>query len=73
MLKVVEKVTKELEECAGGAGSKLGTGGMITKLEAAKTAAKWGIDMVLANGDDPEILFSIIEGKDVGTLFVAKK
>ncbi|MBE6051948.1 MAG: glutamate 5-kinase [Clostridium sp.] len=72
MLKIVEKVTKEIEECAGGAGSKLGTGGMITKLEAAKVAGKWGIDMVLANGEDPEILFNIIEGKDVGTLFVGK-
>ncbi len=73
MLSIVEKITKELEECAGGAGSSVGTGGMITKLEAAKNVAEAGIDMVLTNGENPEILVDILAGEDVGTLFVGKK
>lgn len=73
MLSIVEEVTKELEECAGGAGSSVGTGGMITKLEAAKNVSEAGIDMVLTNGENPEILVDILAGEDVGTLFVGKK
>ena len=73
MLSVVEEVTEELEECAGGAGSKLGTGGMITKLEAAKNVAEAGIDMVLTNGENPEILVDILNGENIGTLFLGKK
>lgn len=72
LLDKVEHVTKELESCAGGVGSSLGTGGMITKLSAAKIAAKYDVDMVLANGQDPRILFDILAGKKVGTLFVGK-
>lgn len=72
MLKIVNEITEELEECAGGAGSNLGTGGMITKLTAAKTATSKGVSMVLANGSNPSILLDIIDGKDIGTLFVRK-
>lgn len=72
MLKIVEEITPELEECAGGAGTNFGTGGMITKLTAGKTANNSGVDMVLANGENPSILLDIIEGKDIGTLFVGK-
>ncbi|MDY4079588.1 MAG: glutamate 5-kinase [Clostridium sp.] len=73
MLKIVEEITPELEECAGGAGTNFGTGGMITKLTAGKTANNSGVDMVLANGENPSILLDIIEGKDIGTLFVGKR
>ncbi|MBW6411054.1 glutamate 5-kinase [Clostridium weizhouense] len=73
LLREIEKVTPELEECAGGAGSNLGTGGMITKLTAAKTATKAGVDMVLANGSNPSILLDIISGEEIGTLFIGKK
>lgn len=73
MLKIVEEVTAELEDCAGGAGSNLGTGGMITKLTAAKTATTKGVSMVLANGSNPSILLDIIDGQDIGTLFISKK
>ncbi|MBD7910871.1 MULTISPECIES: glutamate 5-kinase [Clostridium] len=73
MLRVVEEVTQELEECAGGAGTNLGTGGMITKLAAAKTAASEGVDMVLANGSEPSILLKILDGEEVGTLFLGRK
>jgi glutamate 5-kinase len=72
LIKVVEKITPELEECAGGAGSSLGTGGMATKLTAAKTATSAGTNMILANGDDPNILLSIMDGQEVGTLFLKK-
>ena len=72
LIKVVECITPELEQCAGGAGSSLGTGGMATKLTAAKTATGSGTHMILANGDNPEILFNIIKGEEVGTLFLKK-
>ena len=72
MLEVVEEVTPELEECAGGAGSNLGTGGMITKLMAAKVSADAGVNMVLSNGSNPNILLDILAGKNVGTLFLGK-
>ena len=72
LLSLVENITPELEECAGGAGSKLGTGGMVTKLTAAKTATNAGVDMVLANGSEPEIIREILEGIEIGTLFVGK-
>lgn len=71
LLSEVEKITSKLEECAGGAGSNLGTGGMITKLSAAKTAIKAGVNMVLANGNEPSILLDILDGKEVGTLFIS--
>lgn len=73
LLKQILEVTEEFESFAGGAGSKLGTGGMITKLQAAKRANAAGVHMVLANGEQPEILNNIIKGEDIGTLFVSKK
>lgn len=72
LIKVVENITPDLEECAGGAGSSLGTGGMATKLTAAKTATSAGTNMILANGDDPSILLDIIDGHEIGTLFLKK-
>ena len=56
---------------AGGAGSSLGTGGMATKLRAAQIALDAGIDMVISNGTNPEILYDIVDGKEVGTRFIA--
>ena len=51
----------------------VGTGGMATKLTAAKRAMAHGIDMVIANSDKLDTLYDIVEGKDVGTRFVAGK
>ncbi|MBQ8297325.1 MAG: glutamate 5-kinase [Ruminococcus sp.] len=68
---VVEKITPEIEKVAGGAGSKLGTGGMTTKINAAKIATAAGIDMVIMNGNDPELLYDLFEDKEVGTIFLA--
>ena len=58
---------------AEGKGSALGTGGMDTKLSAARLVTEAGIDMIIANGADPEILYSITDGKPFGTLFCAQK
>ncbi len=73
MIKEIYEVNKELEEFAGGAGSSQGTGGMKTKLAAAKVALGAGVNMILTNGKDPEILFDILEGQDLGTLFINKR
>ena len=66
----VPEITPELEAMAGGAGSKNGTGGMITKIQAAKVANSSGIALVIASGEDPEVLRQILRGDAVGTLFV---
>ena len=70
LLHKVEKITPEIEAMIGGAGTKLGTGGMITKIKAAKMTTARGIDMVIANGKDPDILYDILEGKEIGTRFL---
>lgn len=57
---------------AGGAGTSRGTGGMVTKLNAAEVASEAGIHMIIANGKDIFKLYDILEGKPVGTLFVSK-
>ncbi len=71
LLHTVEKITPEIEGMVGGAGSNLGTGGMITKINAAKLCNAKGVDMVIANGKDPDILYGIVEGEDLGTRFLA--
>ncbi len=67
---VVREITPELEAMAAGAGSRLGTGGMATKLHAASLVMAQGCEMVIANGSAPECLYSILEGSDIGTRFV---
>ena len=66
---MVDEITPEIEAVAGGSVSGVGTGGMVTKINAAKFAVPHGTDVVIANGDRPEHLYEIIEGKPVGTLF----
>ncbi len=56
---------------AGGAGTWRGTGGMATKLSAAQIATGAGCDMVITNGKRPQDLYDIVEGKPVGTRFIA--
>ena len=73
LLPVVEAVTPEIEALAGGKGSELATGGMATKLRAAKMVTDRGCDMVITNGEHPEWLYDIVEGKAVGTRFLGKK
>jgi len=69
LINIVDKITPEIEFLAGGAGSELGTGGMITKINAAKIATASGIDMIIANGSDRHIIYKILEGDDMGTWF----
>ncbi|MBE6778236.1 MAG: glutamate 5-kinase [Ruminococcaceae bacterium] len=73
LLPVVEAITPEVIAMTGGAGSSLGTGGMHTKLHAAQIATEAGIPMVIANGQDPAVLYDIVAGEPVGTRFLAKK
>lgn len=72
LIPVIEEITDEIRACAGGEGTRRGTGGMITKLNAAELVCKNGIDMVITNGDEPENLYKIMNGEQVGTLFKAK-
>ena len=71
LLRRVAALTPEILEMAGGAGTWRGTGGMATKLSAAKIAMEAGCDMVITIGARPEDLYDIVEGKDAGTRFLA--
>jgi glutamate 5-kinase len=73
LVSVVEEVTPEIEATAGGTGSRNATGGMLTKLQAAKNAMSAGIALIIANGEHLEILRNILRGEPVGTLFVPKE
>jgi len=73
LIREVRVIDSEIRALAGGTGSGRGTGGMITKLQAASLATENGIDMYIANGSTPEILYEIVSGKPAGTLFVGRK
>ncbi len=73
LLHTVKEITPEIEAMIGGVGSTLGTGGMATKINAAKITNAAGADMVIANGDNPMLLYDIVDGKDVGTRFLAER
>ena len=72
LIPVVEKITPEILALAGGTGTSLGSGGMTTKLKAAQLTTESGIDMIIANGETPECLYALLEGKNVGTRFVGR-
>ncbi len=69
----IEEITEETYKLAGGAGSRRGTGGMRTKLQAAELATSQGTATLVTNGARPEALYDVVDGKKIGTLFVAKK
>ena len=69
LIPVIDELSDEIMALGGGAGSAMGTGGMLTKLEAAKVATAAGIDMVITNGAYPESLYMLADGGQVGTLF----
>lgn len=71
LLHRVPELTPEILEMAGGAGTWRGTGGMATKLSAAQIAMESGFDMVITNGARTEDLYGIVEGRDIGTRFLA--
>ncbi len=70
-IKEVNDITEEIENLAKGAGSRLGTGGMSTKVLAAKIAKECGTETIVACGDDIEILYDILKGEEIGTWFKA--
>ena len=65
----VSTVDDHILSLAGASGSNLGTGGMITKLQAAKICLNCGCDMIITNGKNPAVLYDIIDGNPAGTLF----
>ena len=66
---VVLEITEALKEMAGGSGSKRGTGGMVTKLQAAEFACGAGIDTYIVS-DNPNNLYDLVDGKITGTHFL---
>ncbi|MBQ8352880.1 MAG: glutamate 5-kinase [Clostridia bacterium] len=69
----VRELTPEIMALGGGEGSSLGTGGMRTKLHAAEICMAAGVDTVIASGEDPTILYKLVAGESVGTLFGGKQ
>ena len=72
LIPVVNEITEDIRKLAGGSGTTLGTGGMITKLNAAQIANSHGIDMIILNGKNPDNLYWLFEEASMGTLFKAK-
>ena len=72
IIPVVEEIDGYIEQIAGGAGSGLGSGGMATKINAARIATAAGVDMIIMNGKDPEALYRLFDGEPLGTYFPAK-
>ena len=72
LIHVVNEITDEMIENAGGNGTSRGTGGMRTKLEAAKYAAGHNIQTIIMSGDDPKKIFDIFDGYSIGTIFKGK-
>ncbi len=70
LIKTVDRITPELERIAGGAGSIVGTGGMYSKLLAAKRAMKYGITVNIISGKQSGLLQSVLKGEKCGTLFL---
>ena len=71
LISEVRELTEDILALAGDAGTSLGTGGMQTKLRAAKITTEAGCDMIIANGAEPSLLYDILDGKPVGTKFYA--
>lgn len=72
LISVVEEINDTIRQYAGGSGTNRGTGGMVTKLVAAQIATDAGVNLVIANGNDPVIILDILKGKEIGTLFIKK-
>lgn len=71
LIHTVEDI-ESIRRYAGGSGTNRGTGGMVTKLDAAEIATGAGINMVIANGNDPMVILDILKGEEIGTLFAKK-
>jgi len=73
LIPLVESITRKVEHAAGGSASTVGTGGMVTKLAAAKKAGRFGVPTMMVNGKIPEILERAMAGEEVGTLFLSAR
>lgn len=73
LIEEIKELTDEITALAGGKGSENGTGGMVTKLQAAKICMESGCDMIITNGANPYVLYDITEGKNVGSRFIGKR
>ena len=73
LIPLVEAITPDILALAGGTDNELGTGGMVTKLRAAKMCMDAGCDMIITNGTRPNDLYRIADGEDVGTRFKGGK
>lgn len=73
LIPVIKEVDDSILALAGNAGSSLGTGGMITKLQAAKICLTAGCTMIITNGSDPDNLYWIMDGEPVGTAFIPEE
>jgi glutamate 5-kinase len=69
----VYELDEKIMSLGGGAGTSRGTGGMQTKLRAAKIATDAGCDMIITNGERPDDLYTILDKKPIGTRFFAEK
>ncbi|MBW6477840.1 MAG: glutamate 5-kinase [Bacteroidales bacterium] len=72
IIPMITEITEKIERTASGSGSGFGTGGMLTKISAAKLCSQEGITVSIINGTNPEILNEIMAGKPIGTLFYWK-
>lgn len=72
LIERIDTIDEEIRRLAGGAGSRRGTGGMRTKLQAAELATAQGVDVVITNGAHPKSLYDIVQGKQTGTLFTGR-
>ena len=72
LIPLVTEIDEDLYKIAGGKGSSLGTGGMVTKLHAAEITMAAGIDTIVMNGENPTEIYKALDGKQVGTFFKGK-
>lgn len=72
LISVVSEINEDILALGGGEGSGLGTGGMRTKLNAAQICTENNCDMIIANGENPDVLYDIVDGKSVGTRFIKR-
>lgn len=72
LISVVSEINEDIFALGGGEGSGLGTGGMRTKLNAAQICTENNCDMIIANGENPDVLYDIVDGKSVGTRFIKR-
>ncbi len=70
LIPLVRSITREIERMAGGSSSNVGTGGMATKVTAAKKAARFGVPTILAPGKQPGVITAAVSGQEIGTLFL---